>query len=308
MFFPTVGNRKIKMTGKIVYRGIEWKIYQNTLVPDLAPHEECLISPKECGKLLSSSRALLMRWTTHFDCPNQTDFWFVIKDNSPSLEELSTNTRSKVRRGLKRCRVGPSNAETIARQGYEVYQKAFAEYSTNAKPVGRELFHSTLTDLSDDPSWEFWEVRNAKGDLIAYSQNRIQNFSCNYSTIKFDPQQMRLYPSYALFHEMNKYYLLERGCRYVNDGARSISHSTNIQQFLIEKFKFRKAFAHLHVHYGDMIGPLIRITYPFRSVFLNLPGTMSQKWGVLLRQEEIRRSFPAIPVPDGDNSQGRISL
>ena len=50
---------------------------------------------------------------------------------------------------------------------------------------------------------------------------------------------------------------------YVNDGARSISHHTNIQTFLIDKFKFRRAFVKLHIVYRWDIGLAIKILYPF---------------------------------------------
>jgi hypothetical protein len=46
--------------------------------------------------------------------------------------------------------------------------------------------------------------------MIAYSQNIIENNSINYSTVKFDPTCLRLYLSYALFYEMNRYYLNEQ--------------------------------------------------------------------------------------------------
>ena len=48
------------------------------------------------------------------------------------------------------------------------------------------------------------------GKMIAYNQNIIENNSINYSTVKFDATCLKLYLSYVLFYEMNRYYLNEQ--------------------------------------------------------------------------------------------------
>ena len=55
--------------------------------------------------------------------------------------------------------------------------------------------------------------------MIGYSQNKIINNYCDYSTIKFHPNYLKFYLSYVkLFYTMNQYYLNEREFKYVNDG------------------------------------------------------------------------------------------
>jgi hypothetical protein len=127
--------------------------------------------------------------------------------------------------------------------------------------------------------------------MIAYSQNFIENNSINYSTIKFDPTYLKLYPSYALFYEMNRYYLNEQKNLYVNDGAKSISHDTNIQEFLEKKFNFRKAYCKLEIVYRFDIKILVSILYPFKQFIFNINNKIFKKLSVLLRHEEIRRSY-----------------
>ena len=127
--------------------------------------------------------------------------------------------------------------------------------------------------------------------MIGYSQNRISEDYCDYSTIKFHPNYLNLYPSYALFFTMNQYYLNERKFKYVNDGARSISHDTNIQSFLIDKFKFRKAFCKLNISYHPMIRYIVLVLYPFYSIIRLLRFGPFVKLYILLFQEKIRRSY-----------------
>ena len=90
---------------------------------------------------------------------------------------------------------------------------------------------------------------------------------------------------------MNEYYLKEMNFDYINDGARSISHETNIQEFLIKKFKFRKAYCKLNVIYNLRIGFLVKLLYSFRLVLKLLNFEPFTKLNILLDQEKIRRSY-----------------
>lgn len=130
--------------------------------------------------------------------------------------------------------------------------------------------------------------------MIAYSSNTVNDDIVNYITIKFHPEYLKLYPSYALFYEMNRYYINELGLKYVNDGARSIAHDTNIQGFLIQKFNFRKAYCKLNIIYRWDIGIIVKILYPFRSIFSKFNHKVFNKISVLLKQEEIRRACASL--------------
>jgi hypothetical protein len=127
--------------------------------------------------------------------------------------------------------------------------------------------------------------------MIGYAQNIIDENIVLYSTVKLHPEYLSLYSSYALFFVMNQYYLNEKNFLYVSDGARSISHETNVQKFLIQKFNFRKAYCRLNIVYREDVNLLIKILFPFRKIFQKYNNFLTKKAIVLLKQEEIRRSF-----------------
>lgn len=266
---------------------IKWKNYQGALIPDTPPHYNINLSLQEQKQLLKKSGAFFLRWTSNFDTPKETSFWYIIKDSTPSLEELSANTRSKVRRGLKNCSITLVDKDIIIQEGYQVYQKAFERYKTFQKPLTQNEFRDHL--LSLDHAWEFWGVRNQNGSLIAYSQNYLQNSTCNYSTIKFDPDYLSSYPAYALFFTMNDYYLNTKQMEYVHDGARSIAHQSNIHDFLCDTFHFRKAYCKLHILYRQDIALLIMLLYPIRTIIRYFHHSTAKKISILLHQESIRR-------------------
>ena len=186
------------------------------------------------------------------------------------------------------------NNTTIANDGYEVYKSAFLSYKKNYLPL--LSYEEFKTNILNATKYDFWAVYERKsGKMIAYSQNIIDDNSVTYSTIKFHPDYLRLYASNALFFKMNEYYLNEKKYRYVSDGARSISHDTNIQEYLEDKFNFRKAYCKLHIVYRWDVKLIVDVLFLFKNLIYKLDDKLNSKifhqLAVLLKQEEIRRSF-----------------
>ncbi len=272
----------------IIFKGIGWYHYQGMLLPDIPPHQKIILKKEEQEELLLQSKAYLLRWVSDWD-EVKSDFWYIVKDDFLGLEELSSNTRSKVRRGLRNCDVLKVLPEDIAKDGYDTYASAMNNYKTDLRIILEKDFYKNKVNSQNYDTWAVYEKDTGK--MIAYSSNKIQKNSCNYTEIKFHPKYLKLYPSYALFFEMNRYYLEEKNFLYVNDGARSMAHETNIQSFLLDKFKFRKAYCRLNIVYRKDIAVFVKILYPIRGVISRFNFPIVNKIAVLLKQEEIRRSF-----------------
>jgi hypothetical protein len=284
--------------------GILWREYQRMVIPIGPAILDYTILKDEAKFLLAKfPHALLVRWTDGFkiidrEVPDSSlmriinnpekDWYAVILTQFKDLEELSSNTRSKIRRGLKKCTVERVvDAKFILENGYDVFISAFKRYRRTRVPnLTREDFKRRILILNNfEDIVHFWGVFH-KDRLIAYSENYIyDNIEVSYSTIKFDPNYLNLYPSYALFYTMNKYYLKESKFKYVNDGFRNILHRTNIQKFLIEKFNFRKEYTNLYVFYNPYLSIYLKITFPMR----NFLRKICPKLEALYTMEEIKR-------------------
>jgi len=272
----------------IEYKGVKWYHYQGALLPRVPPHQEVYLNGEEQKELLKLSGALFLRYTNEWN-REEGEFWFVIKEYFGGMEELSANTRSKIRRGEKRNVVRQVDAETIAKFGYEVYLRAFEQYDTFIEPMAPKHFEEYIRSKKTYEYWGVFDKQNNK--LVAYSENFIEDDMCHYSTIKFHPEFLKDYTGYILFYEMNRYYLESKKMRYVNDGARSISHETNVQKFLMEKFKFKKTYVRLHIAYRQDVGLAVKLLYPLKGLIEKIEHPLVKKVSVILKQEAIRRSF-----------------
>ena len=268
---------------------VEWRKYGKYLMPDTLPHENVEVDEREIRKKIRENKIFYARWTNNFDCQNG-EYWYVIKDNPPSFEELSSKTRYRVRKGFRDNEPLKVDVSFIRENCYEVYRTAVESYEGKVIINSREEFERDLDNVSKKWNCEFFAVLEKESQKPAcYAINIIEDNICLYSTIKISPEFRKNYCGYALIFFMNDHYLNGRGFRYVSDGARSLYHVTNIQSFLVERFLFRKAYCRLNVVYSPGIGLLVRLAYPFRKMFMKSGNSYLYLLSGLLKHEEIMR-------------------
>lgn len=265
---------------------MNYKVYKKGLIFSSAPHLEEQLNKKTSKELIKKNKAYFVRNVYDFDCQSKTSFWYVIKDQFNGFEELSTSTRNQIRRAHKLLDIKIIEKQMIREQGYLVYLASFKKYNNViSQPASEEKFIEGLKD--DREGEQFWGcLDRSNGKLIAYASNLIMDNMCLYSGLKAIPEYLTgYYPYYGLLYSMNEYYLENLGLKYVSDGARSITNHSNIQPFLIEKFKFRKAFCNLSIRYVWWLKILIVLLFPFRKLIPNL------RIQALFLQEEIARNL-----------------
>lgn len=242
----------------------DFRLYKGAWVDSKAPDEQTKLDDSEVKQLLRQG-GFFVRNTYNFDTNKATSFWFVIKDSFGGMEELSSKMRNQVRKSLKTYDVKRIDVEEFRRIALPIFNGAQKSYRVKAElttPAGIERIATACCK-------EFWAVYSKEGITpIAVAVNTIEGQSCNYNIMKCLPeyQHNSTYPYYGLIYEMNRHYLEERGLKYVNDGARSITEHSNIQPFLIDKFHFRRAYCEFSISYKWWVGIVVKILYPFKSI------------------------------------------
>lgn len=259
-------------------------LYKKALLFNGDHHKETMLNKNEAKNILKQSNALMLRNTYNFDNTRNTCFWYIIKDSFNGFDELKSRTRNKIRHAIKFFEIRLLTKEEVKNNTFEVYSKAYKSYKrTTDNILGKDDFISEIDNCN-----EFWGCIDKKnGKLIAYSENIIRDESCEFRTLKADPEFLSngYYPFYGLFYKMNEYYLKEKGFKYVSDGSRTITEQSNIQSFLITNFNFRKAYTDVHIYYKPLIRLAVMLLYPFRKI---IP---QGKIKSVLRQESMARNI-----------------
>lgn len=241
-------------------------LYRKAWRYDGPPHEEPQLSKKKRKALLKQG-GLLVRNTYEFDKPEETKFWYIIKDDFGGFEELPSNERNEVRRAQKSLRFELVDPEIIKKEGWRILKATYDDYAISDRTMNETVFQQYLSHCFER-HFDYWGV---------FDQDRMIGFctvwiwspdSCEYGLIGILPEYKHnnTYPYYGLFYRMNEYYLVEKGFRYVADGARSITGHSRIQDDLVKNFRFRKAYCQLEITYQWWVRLAVKILYPFRKL------------------------------------------
>ncbi len=267
-----------------------WRYYNHAIIPTTLPHEEVDVTPINDGSVWSiNSNAILARWTSEFDCKEETDWWYVIKDGTYSVEEFSQHHKKHIRQALKKCYVKRIDAVEMVDDVLRVHLEAIARYQNYNKNIDKDAFVATVKEAEDNVEW--WGAFLVETDmLVGYMKIRVKKDVADIAVSKFSSLYLNSRMSDALYHTVLEHYLNERGMRYVNSGEKSISHTTNTQDYKVGEFQYRKAYCKLNVAYNPKYKWLIKLLYPFRkilSVFKKI--SLVDKILSVLKMEEIVR-------------------
>lgn len=272
----------------------EWEYYNHALIPTTAPHVTPDISWMKDGKkwreLAGGKYPLFARWTTDFDCQEETEWWYVIRSAPFHLEELGKNARKHIRQAFKKCTVKRICAEECIDELFQVYEEAYTRYQNADNQITREEFQAGC--LEGNANVEYWGGYDLSGRMIGYLMVIVRESCVEISTAKFSPQYMNLRVSDALYAAILEHYLNDRGKAYVSSGQRSINHMTNTQEYKMETFAFRKAYCHIHIRYFFLMGILIYVLYPVKGFlkYFDKNIRVHQLSGVLAMEEIARKN------------------
>lgn len=236
-------------------------------------------------------KSLYFRWDSDFNTSNSMSWWHVVKfrDSGFDLSSYSSNTRRKIRKSLSLFDYHLCDRDYIASNCYNVYLAASSRYDTHEQIFAKDKFSSAVLSLPQN--CEFWVATcNLTGVPVAFCDCYVNDSVSFVNTIWFHPEYLKSYLSYGFFYCLAQHYLGSLSFEYLSDGSKSISHDTNIHQFLISNFNFTKAYSRLHVSYHFLLIPFVFLIYPFRSYFYDSKFFLFRKLVILLKLESNRRA------------------
>lgn len=259
---------------------VTWRLYKSTWI-FLEESKEELLSSEEANALLKK-RGLMVRNTYDFDTKEETSFWFIVKDHLENISELPFSARRNIRRALRFYNIRKINVNEFSEKALPIINSAQKSYKVKSKVTSKKEFDKEIEQYKKDDNKEFWIVeRRSDNEAVAIAINTIKEDSCEYDTMRCKAEALkdRTYPYYGLIYIMNNHYLGERKLRYVNDGSRTVTEHSSIQDFLIHNFKFRKAYCKLKIHYKCWLSVVIKLLFPFRNIIpiRNIKGILKME-------------------------------
>lgn len=245
-------------------------LYRNAWINDVAPHEEVRLSKMEAQTLLKQG-GLMVRNTYDFDLPEKTNFWFVINDQYKGLDELTPRVRNKVRHAFQFFDYKKIGTEHFEANVYPILDDTIVNYKIHDREINRQIF-SEFLEQCKKKSFDYWGIflKDTK-KMVGYCMVKTWEDSCEIWNVGIlsEYKSNGYYPFYGLYHYLIDYYLKEKGFRYISDGSRTITNHSEIHDWLIHYFHFRKAYCNLKIYYKWWFGIVVKVLYPFRAIVPN---------------------------------------
>jgi len=244
-----------------------WHTYQGTVIWQGNPYKE---EPtfEQAKQALQESGAMLARWTTLFDCQNQTEWWYCLCDQYKTLQQLTRRQRYRITQGLKNCTIFPISQQEIENYADDIVRVAnesFADYPKQYRPkIEKTTFIDNIKKKKNTTIFlcELTETQK----IIGFGYCREEDNIAYLEQVKIPTAYLPTNANAALAYTICEHFLKSEKVRAVIDGQRNIKHITNYQQFLVQFAGFRFAYCKLNLLYSRKMLLAVRLLYPFRFI------------------------------------------
>lgn len=263
-----------------------WREYQKMLIPVGKMTDDLFVSKNGAKQLFSEfNNAILCRNVRPLvQSDDNPPFYSVVCKNFIHIDDIPSNKKRKIKKGLKNCEVRPLDNDNYADDVYNVYVKALEGYGH--KPQSREVVLKDFFLQKD-----YYDIINYWGvfvdnKLAGYSKMMIfDNKEAAYIVIKFDPEYLKDNISFALFYKLNEHYLSKEKFDLTSNGYKTLLHKSNVQSFLIQNLGFEKYAMETELIFKPFYKPILKTLLPFKK----LVGKVDARVEALLKLVELEK-------------------
>lgn len=269
-----------------------WKYYNHAMIPLCPPHEMPNLALVRDGTIWKNEKKpLFVRYTTDFDCPMETNWWYVIKDTPFDMSALNAKRRYVITKADRHFEVRLIDPSLYKEALYQVQVDAFSAYPEKYRPtVHKDSFFNELDrDGQQQDTIKIWGAFfRETNELCGYVRVPVDKKYAELQVLKTKPQFERYQVNAALVNGvLRDLHELLRDGGYICDGARSVVHETAFQDYLEKYFGFRKAYCRLHMEYNPKFKWVFFFLYKLRGLFKKLDhiGLVHKMNGMFIMQE-----------------------
>ncbi len=216
-------------------------------------HREYRLQREELRSLFRSWGCLGARYAAPVDSAfGKLSYQIVLDDHSYGLERLSANVRSKVRRGLKRCRVCSADLIVLEREGWELHLETLRRQNREqAWTTDRwARFWSAARQTPGVEGWGAW----VDGRLAAFLVTVRFEDAVEFLLSRSSTEERGAYPNNALIFTVAEEMLVRRRAPEITFGLESLEPVKPL-----DDFKFSMGFRPRPIRQVVVFHPLLQL-------------------------------------------------
>jgi len=232
----------------------------------LPSHQLLSPEPDELRELWRTGSCAGVRFPAPLEGPGKLSYQIVCSERGYSLDTLSANNRSKVRRGLRRCEVGPLAFAEIARLGERAHRDTLARQERDWHSLSQN-WQRYFEAAAQTPGMEGWAAF-AHGELAAFLVSVQFDDTVEFLLARSRSDMRDAYPNNALLFHVAEEMLVRRGVRQITFGLESLEEVESL-----DEFKFGMGFQKKPLRQRVVF-------HPWLAAVIGLPGlnTLLQRW------------------------------
>lgn len=221
----------------------------------LPSHQLLTPSADELQQVWREGRCWGVRFPAPIEGPGKASYQIVCDDRTYDVERLSANLRSKVRRGLRRCEVGPIAFTDLVDRGLAADRDTLARQGRPVKLLA-EAWPRYWAAAAQTEGMEGWAAC-VGGEVAAFLVTVQFGDSVEFLLARSRSDLLDAYPNNALIFHVAREMLVSRGVREITFGLESLEPVGPLDQF---KFSmgFRKRPIRQRVVFHPMMRALVR--------------------------------------------------
>ncbi len=184
----------------------------------------------ELTDLLDDQRAICLRYSTPLNTSQGIlSYHTVIGEKSYCIEKLSSNARSKIRRGLKRCRVQQISIDTLAKEGWQL-QRDTIERQDRADSMNQQRWEKICEAAKGSSDFEVWAAY-VDDQLAATILTAIIEGVCYMLYPQSHRKYFSEYVNNALCYELTQNMLVGGRVEEIFYGLHSLDAPASVDEF-----------------------------------------------------------------------------
>lgn len=193
-------------------------------------HSQIVPSATELRTLFRQAGAISLRYFAPVDCQRGVASYHVVFDGDAySMETLRSNSRRKVRRGLKECRVEPISLERLACEGWPL-QRDTLERQGRATAMNEQRWQQICHAACGLPGFEAWGALIDDALVASILLLRVgDTFMVLY--VQSDRRYLDRYINNALCYTISQELHARPGIRQIFYSTQSLDAPASVDEF-----------------------------------------------------------------------------
>lgn len=220
------------------------------------PHRIFAPSPDELATVWRQTRCLGVRFAAPLEGPGKLSYQLSCSDSAYALEKLSANTRSKVRRGLKRCEVRPTDLAVIRDAGRKAHADTTARQGRDGSLAGDgwDRFFNAANGAPGFEGWGAW----VDDQLAAFLVTVTFEDAVEFMLARSSDDTLGAYPNNALIYSVTEEMLVRRGAPEITFGLESLEPVDALDQFKFSMGYEAKPLRQ-RIVFHPLVAPMLRV-------------------------------------------------